>query len=77
MFCMSPSDVLALRAQYPSAMDGDDAFDFVVQMIEQELEATRRMYPDATATIRHMEHALPVIQTMAADYSGWNFEEET
>ena len=51
MFCMSQSDVLALRAQYPSAMDGDDAFDFVVQMIEQELEATRRMYPDATATI--------------------------
>lgn len=46
-------------------------------MIEQELEATRRRYPDATATIRHMEQALPVIQTMAADYSGWNFEEET
>lgn len=77
MFCMSQSDVLALRAQYPAAMDGDDAFDFVVQMIECELAATRQRYPDATATIRHMEQALPVIQTMAADYSGWNFEEET
>ena len=77
MFCISQSDAIAIRDQYSSAMDGDDAFDFVVQMIECELAATRQRYPDATATIRHMEQALLVIQTMAADYSGWNFEEET
>ena len=76
MFCMSQSDFIAIRHQYPDAMDGDDAFDFVIQMIEKEIAATRQRYPDAANTIRHMEQALPVIQTMAADFSGWNFEEE-
>lgn len=76
MLSMSASEYARIRNEYPDAMDGDDAINFVIDLLHAEAEATRQKWPAATATIRRLEAGEEAIKNIAPDLMYGNFEEE-
>ena len=76
MLDMSMEDYIRIRRNYPDAMDGDNAADFVADLLEAEAAATRKKHPYAEKTAKRLEEAATTVRMVASDLSGEMFGED-
>lgn len=76
MLDMSMEDYIRIRRNYPDAMDGDSAADFVADLLEAEADATRKKHPKAEKTAKRLEEAATTVRMVASDLSGEMFGED-
>lgn len=76
MLDMSMEDYIRIRRNYPDAMDGDSAADFVADLLEVEAAATRKKHPHAAKTAKRLEEAAVAVRSVARDLSGEMFGED-
>lgn len=75
MLSMTEKVYIKIRNKYPDAMDGDNAFDFVHDVLIAEAFAIREKEPYATKTIDRLEKAAYEVFSMAGELAGENFAE--
>ena len=76
MLDMSMEDYIRIRRNYPDAMDGDSAADFVADLLEAEADVTRKKHPYAEKTAKRLEEAARTVRLVASDLSGEMFGED-
>lgn len=76
MLDMSMKDYIRIRRNYPDAMDGDSAAEFIADLLEVEAATTRKKHPYAERTAKRLEEAAVAVRMIASDLSGEMFGEE-
>lgn len=74
MLDMSMEDYIRIRRNYPDA--GDNAADFVADLLEAEAAATRKKHSRAEKTAKRLEEAATTVRLVASDLSGEMFGED-
>lgn len=77
MLSMTRDEWMEIRNRYPDAMDGDDAFDYVCDLLQAEIDYTKIRYPECKLYMRRVERELGDLKEIASDISAENFEEES
>lgn len=77
MLSMTRDEWMEIRNRYPDAMDGDDAFDYVCDLLQDEIDYTKLRYPGCKMYVRRVERELEHLKEIASDISAENFEEES
>ena len=77
MLSMTRDEWMEIRNRFPDAMDGDDALDYVCELLQAEIDYTKLRAPECKLYVRRVERELWHLKEIASDISAENFEEES
>ena len=77
MLSMTRDEWMEIRSWYADAMDGDDAFDYVCELLQAEIDYTKLRFPVCKLYVHRVERELGHLKEIASDISAENFEEES